>query len=167
VDPKDAPDGYYIVQWTGEPEVLQKPTKVEGYNAGLMPEGTVVCKGQYYNRVPRNPRWYQIGDEGYKEETHFFRLQNVLDAEVEMEPHHERNGVTPTAGSLTEFQQRMAEARCFRVPIETHQQMVTEKRRRAAFDMVECTYETEGEEDSDDENMEDPPDESEDEIELD
>ena len=159
-DKQTAPDGYYIVKWMGEPEILQQPAKVEGYNAGLMPAGTLVCKGQYYNRVPRNPRWYQIGDRGYAEKTHYFRLQNVLEAEIELERYHKRNGPVPAGNNLTPQQLKMAPARCYRVPIEAEQKMMTEKARRAALDVVECEYQAhQSDDDDEDENMDDKSDE--------
>ena len=139
-DPEHAPDGYYIVKWTGEPYFLTEPAHVEGFAAGKMDKHTIVCQGQYLNRVPRNPLWYQQGDKGYAERELLFRVQYVLDPKIKFKPY--RKGTNEcTAGCLTAFQKRVAESRCFKVTNGTHEALLDEKRRRAAFDVVEGTYE--------------------------
>ena len=67
-DADDAPDGFYLVQWTGKPHTLQAPAVVQGCadaddenantdGSGVMPAGTLVCKGIYYDRVHHAPGW--------------------------------------------------------------------------------------------------------------
>ena len=47
--------GYYLVKWLSKPYTLQKDT--EGMS-GMIPVGSMVVDGLYFNRVQRAPLWY-------------------------------------------------------------------------------------------------------------
>ena len=155
-----APEGYYIVKWTGEPYVLQEPAMVEGFNAGPMQEGTLVCEGEYFHRVPGAPRWYQSNKSFHQdrsmrlEETKLFRVQWVLDPDIAMENHRKANAATRVPQHcLTSFQVQMADSWCKRVPVAANKWIQEEKKRRAVFDYVECTWESGNEETQQEEDM--------------
>jgi hypothetical protein len=149
----ESPEGYWIVRWTGEPEVLQDPAMVEGCDKGPMEAGTVVCQGEYMYRVPGAPRWHQSLRSAKEdrtlrlEEKKLFRVQYVLDPDIDMEAHRKRTAARRIPkGCLTEYQLQMADAWCKRVPLEAHEDILQEKERRAAFDIIECTWDAEEEE---------------------
>ena len=62
-------DGYYLVEWTGEPFTCQVT-------------GELKCRGIYFNRVGRAPKWYTKSDLAPDE----FLLQHVVLGAVTMEP---------------------------------------------------------------------------------
>ena len=68
----DEDDGYWLVQWSGDPYPIQREMEVEG--CGKMPVGTLVCKGIYFNRIDRSPHWYQRQSPPTK---YLFRVQQV------------------------------------------------------------------------------------------
>jgi hypothetical protein len=76
-DKEGAPDGYYLVRFTGIPFVLQEPSPVEGCNGGDMPKGTTVVEGRYWNRATRSPHWFQEGE--WDDPKLLFRVQYALD----------------------------------------------------------------------------------------
>ena len=47
--------GYYLVKWLSKPYTLQEDT--EGMS-GMIPVGSMVVDGLYFNRVKRAPLWY-------------------------------------------------------------------------------------------------------------
>jgi hypothetical protein len=52
-------DEYHLVEWKSEAFPLEKETdKVEGMAGNVLPAGTLVAKGVYWNDVGRAPRWY-------------------------------------------------------------------------------------------------------------
>jgi hypothetical protein len=46
--------GYYLVKWLSEPYTLQEDT--QGMS-GMIPTGSMVVDGLYFNRVQRTPCW--------------------------------------------------------------------------------------------------------------
>jgi hypothetical protein len=50
-------DGYYIVQWTGDPYTLQDDLPLES-STDCIPAGEIVCDARYYCKIPRAFRWY-------------------------------------------------------------------------------------------------------------
>ena len=84
----DWDDGYYIFKIVGEPYPLEnprgrKPVKVEGCNE--VPDGTMVCKGIYWNPVPDAKGWYTPPPGGNRAKKHIFRVQYVLHPKVTMQ----------------------------------------------------------------------------------
>ena len=149
-DPK-APEGYYVVKWTGEPFALEEPATVEGFPAGKMDVGTVVCEGQYMYRVMGAPLWYQTlqsakedkGMRGYDQEKRLFRVQFVLDPDIAVENHRKkgRNMNCIAQRHLTPFQWQMSDSWCKKVPEVVDDELQEEKKRRDAMQYVECCFE--------------------------
>jgi hypothetical protein len=54
-DDPDA-DGYYIVQWTGDPFTLQDDLLLE--STDCIPLGEIVCEAIFFSKIPRANRWY-------------------------------------------------------------------------------------------------------------
>ena len=84
----DWDDGYYIFKIVGEPYPLEnprgrKPVKVEGCNE--VPDGTMVCKGIYWNPVPDAKGWCTPPPGGNRAKKHIFRVQYVLHPKVTMQ----------------------------------------------------------------------------------
>ena len=150
-DPQGAPDGYYLVEWDGEPYVLQEPKEVEGCVGGPMPEGTLVVPGRYLYRVPRNPNWYH--SRLWKgEEVKLFRVQYVLDPDIELERYNVKEGRIPTRGNLTAGELKTVVSRCYKVPMDTVTEIGFEKKRRSNLDYVEIEFPVEeGDNEGDDE----------------
>jgi hypothetical protein len=143
-------DGYYLVQWEGQPFVLQESMKVEGCK-DEMPEGTTVCEGRYLHRVPRNPHWFQ--HLTYKmDPKKLFRVQYVLNPDIELEKYTRTN--KPTAGSLTSQQERMAPSRCYKVPQNVVKAIAIEKLQRKALDYIEIEWDEDNEEAKEEEEEE-------------
>ena len=69
----------------------------------------------------------------------------MLDPKIKFKPYRKVSNEC-TAGCLTPFQKRVAESRCFKVTQETHEAVLDEKKRRDAFDVTECTYQQESDE---------------------
>ena len=137
-DPQGAPDGYYLVQWAGEPFILQEPALVEGCDGGPMPEGTIVVKGRYLHRVPRNPHWYQFKE--FHGKVDLFRVQYILDPDIPLVKFNKKDGNTPTRGSMTKEEERMAPSRCYKVPAASAAKIEFEKNKRKVFDYVEMEW---------------------------
>ena len=97
--PEGAPDGYYLVEWDGEPYILQEPAEVEGCPGGPMPEGTMVVPGRYLYLVPRNPHWYH-SHLWRDEKVLLFRVQYILDPDIELERYSVKDNLTPTKGNM-------------------------------------------------------------------
>jgi hypothetical protein len=49
-------DGYYIVQWTGDPYTLQDDLLLE--STDCIPAGEIVCEARYFCKIPRANRWF-------------------------------------------------------------------------------------------------------------
>jgi hypothetical protein len=93
-DEEDAPDGFYLVKWKGQPYTLQAPAMVEccgdgdgDDGAGMMPAGTLVCKGIYYDRIRNAKGWYQPlpSTPAKPPEVHLFWLNHVLCGDIQVQ----------------------------------------------------------------------------------
>ena len=77
-------DGCYIFKIVGPVYALKNPARnpavVEGCQE--LPDGAMVCKGIYWNKVPRAPRWYTPPPP---ENEHLFRVRYVLCPDITME----------------------------------------------------------------------------------
>jgi hypothetical protein len=49
-------DGYYIVQWTGDPHTLQEDLLLE--STDCIPSGEIVCESRFFCKIPRANRWF-------------------------------------------------------------------------------------------------------------
>jgi hypothetical protein len=138
-DKEGAPDGYYLVRFTGIPFVLQEPSPVEGWNGRDMPAGTTVVEGWYWNQVPQSPHWFQEGE--WEDPKLLFRVQYVLDPNIEMGAYHQCDGNLPVTNSLTAEQRRRAPTKCKKVPDSVVEDIRLEKKRRDKLDHVELEFE--------------------------
>jgi hypothetical protein len=55
-------DGYYIVQWTGDPHTLQEDLLLE--STDCIPSGEIVCEARFSCKIPRANRWFIPEKEG-------------------------------------------------------------------------------------------------------
>ena len=81
----DDPDseGFYIVQWTSEPYVLQEDTKLTEYDPVVtLPAGTQVCNARYWLQVSGATSWY-VADTAETGLT-VVRMQHVVHSTVSL-----------------------------------------------------------------------------------
>jgi hypothetical protein len=55
-------DGYYIVQWTGDPHTLQEDLLLE--STYCIPSGEIVCEARFFCIIPHANRWFIPEKEG-------------------------------------------------------------------------------------------------------
>jgi hypothetical protein len=96
-DEGDAPDGFYMVTWTGTPYTLQEPAIVDCCDEGMMPAGTIVCEGIYWTRVPFAKGWYEPPPP-LKPTKYLFWIQHVLKGHIQLEPYKAGVRVPTTSG---------------------------------------------------------------------
>lgn len=100
-------EGFWLVQWESEPFQLTSPQKVEGCGGAEMPEGTLVCKGTYFNKIHMAPGWYEKDTvSGPK----LFWLQHVIHEDVEVERYNPRTGNVPPNAANREYDRKHAGA---------------------------------------------------------
>jgi hypothetical protein len=135
----DDTDGFCLIRWRGEPYALQTPMLVEGDELEEMPIGTIVCEAQYCNRLARNPNWYHFD---YRSSTKVFRLQYILEADVQMEPYS--NGMVGppklNQSGLEQWQTAFAGRDVKRVPKEALDAILKEKQKRSEIDFTEIEW---------------------------
>ena len=138
-DTRDATDGYYIIRWRGTPFTLQKPTIVEGMGEEPMPVGTIVCEGQYCDRLDQNPHWYH---HDYRAPTKLFRLQYILAGGIKMEPYKVKMTDPPKNMEryLERWQSAFAERDLKRVPDEAVLELQKEAKLREGVDLTELDW---------------------------
>ena len=154
-DARHAPDGYYIVQWSGQPYTLQEDTEVDG---AILPEGTLVCQAVYWNWVRGATRWFTppTGEP----EAFLFRLRYVVNPCVTMED------LSVTARLPNSWRPaRKATVTAMgpkRVVEEAHDQIISEIARRALLHYEEDSDNDSGsdDEDNDEEDSVDSSDEA-------
>jgi len=134
-------DGYYLIRWRGEPYALQSPQMVEGADLEEMPVGTIVCEGQYCDRLAGNPNWYH---HDYRAPTRLFRLQYMLAADIPMEP-YDRNMEDPPKLKRSKLEPwqihpTMAEKNIKRVPEAALASLLEEKEARDGIGFAEIIW---------------------------
>ncbi len=80
--------GYYLVKWLSEPYTLQKDT--EGMS-GMIPVGSMVVDGLYFNRVQRAPLWYTPSSD-----TMVVEVKYVLQTGLQLQPISTTNALPNT-----------------------------------------------------------------------
>jgi hypothetical protein len=70
--------GYYLVKWLSEPYTLQEDS--EGMS-GMIPAGSMVVDGLYFNRVQHAPLWYTPSGD-----TTFVEVKYVLQTCLQLQP---------------------------------------------------------------------------------
>ncbi len=70
--------GYYLVKWLSKPYTLQEDT--EGMS-GMIPIGSMVVDGLYFNRVQRAPLWYTPSGD-----TTVVEVKYVLQTGLQLQP---------------------------------------------------------------------------------
>ncbi len=70
--------GYYLVKWLSKPYTLQKDT--EGVS-GMIPAGSMVVDGLYFNRVQQAPLWYTPSSD-----TTVVEVKYVLRTGLQLQP---------------------------------------------------------------------------------
>ena len=110
----DRTDGYYLVKWTGTPEV----------SAG----GHPTCTGHWLARIHETRNWYQVVSNP---EEQVVDLRCVVDANVEVEAMSETNMMPPKAREHHELQ---AGDLPVMLTDNSHYYLLDEVRRRSNFE---------------------------------
>ena len=78
-DEREAADGFHLAQWKGLPHLLQEPAVVEGC-LKVMPPGTLVCEGIYWDRITGDRGWCEPPKNDYQEKPkrHLFFMNHAL-----------------------------------------------------------------------------------------
>ena len=80
---KPGDEEHYIIRFTSEACALTEDQRgVEGMEDRALPQGTLVAKGKYWNRVKGARRWYT---RKLAEQERIFRLRWIVVPDVEME----------------------------------------------------------------------------------
>ncbi len=70
--------GYYLVKWLSKPYTLQEDTEVM---SGMIPVGSMVVDGLYFNRVQQAPLWYTPSGD-----TIIMEVKYVLQTGLQLQP---------------------------------------------------------------------------------
>ena len=148
---KEAKEGYYVVQWTGEPYMLPAPAQVEGCESGEMPAGTYVCEGRYLDRINRSPHWYYNSNATPV----LFRLQFVIAPKIKMTAYNPEKELKPNGfNSLSRQAKSSAATTVMMVSLEDQKRIVEEKKIREKLDHFELNFVDNGEDYEEDEDGE-------------
>lgn len=121
-------DGYYVVQWTSLPYVLEEERELGEFDPPIVLQpGELVCDATYFNRVPRAARWYTPS-----EMKTVVRLRQVLKTDLILGPVSDKNKLPNTC-------QKTAARRLGAVKVAStdHDSMLDEIARRAMIDHEE------------------------------
>ena len=156
---QDAPEGFYLVRWTGEPYTLQERTVVHG--VGELDAGYLVCEGYYYDRIAQATRWYEPPDfsPSNPPDKKLFWVQHVLEGDLEVK-HAQPSGTFVPAHNLISHHNRRQKWKVVRVLLDQMERLQAAKNRREAWDMV--VFEEEEFEEAEEEEEEQVKDELED-----
>jgi hypothetical protein len=91
--------GYYLVKWLSKPYTLQEDT--EGMS-GMIPIGSMVVDGLYFNRVQQAPLWYTPSGD-----TMVMEVKYVLQTGLQLQPISTTNSL-PNAFARIEAMQKKA-----------------------------------------------------------
>ena len=132
----DDPDakGYYVLQWTSNPYTLQDDTELTEYDPPeIVEKGTLVCEGNYLNKVPRAKDWYTPSLVKA-----IARLQFVIDPNLFLE---EESNVCKLPNNCDKRQARQLGA--MHIPKQVHALLIDEIIRRDTLD-YDVTSDNEG-----------------------
>jgi hypothetical protein len=134
-------DGYYLVEWAGEPYTLQEETVLNEYEPPIiLPEGELVCEAKYWSQVPRAKRWFTPSQTG--DTRTVVRLQQVVASRVRLIAISATNKMPNTCDKRT-----ATRLGARKLHPEDHEAMVEEMSRREVLDFHESANETEDIED--------------------
>jgi hypothetical protein len=91
--------GYYLVKWLSKPHTLQRDT---GGISGMIPAGSMVVDGLYFNRVQQAPLWYKPSGN-----TTVAEVKHVLRTGLQLQPIGMTNAL-PNACARVEAMQKKA-----------------------------------------------------------
>ncbi len=91
--------GYYLVKWLSKPYTLQEDT--EGMS-GMIPVGSMVVDGLYFNRVQQAPLWYTPSGD-----TMVVEVKYVLQTDLQLQPISTTNAL-PNACARVEAMRKKA-----------------------------------------------------------
>ena len=156
-DEKGGPDGFYMVQWRGEPYRLEKDTVVEGMDGDALEAGSWVCEGRYLDPLPGCGGWFSKG--GRKNKTRLFWMQHVLSGNVEIN-RYSMDGTQPKNQRWRKaYTGNKPERDLLYLDDEEVESILLEKERRDKLDLYEEPMEDEDEEEIDELNEGNPNDE--------
>ena len=138
VTTKIARDGYHLIRWKGLPYLLHEPNVVEGYK-DPMPALSLVCQGQYCERLDGCPHWYRYE---WKAPTCVFSLKFVVAGNLEMVDYSVANGTVPAnLASVVWYEKGNAKRDIKMVSQEARQIITAEKLARDTMDYTELEWE--------------------------
>jgi hypothetical protein len=142
-------DGYYLVEWVGEPWTLDEDLVLDEYDPPIvLKRGERVVRAKYYNKVPRATRWYTPSNL-----LTTVRLQQVLVANLEIQSESTTTSKLPNTCNKVAARRKGARM----MDKIDHEKIVDEIARRAILDF----YEEEEDDDDDEEEEDDDNDEEE------
>jgi hypothetical protein len=88
----DGDEGFFLIQFTSTPFLLQSPSPVFGCHIDPntnkqepMPAGALVVKAKGYSRIHRAPGWYEPVDP--REEEQYYWIQHIASGDVAVQEH--------------------------------------------------------------------------------
>lgn len=121
-------DGYYLVQWLGQPYQLQESCVLSEYVPPIfVPKGETVCDARYWMKVPRAPQWYTLSDDKTK-----VRLCQVLASNVRLVEESGAEGIA-LPKTCNRSQARTLQAR----KVLSHESLLDEITRRDVIEFIE------------------------------
>jgi hypothetical protein len=137
--------GYYLVKWLSEPYTLQEDT--EGMS-GMIPTGSMVVDGLYFNRVQRAPHWYKPSGD-----TTVVEVKYVLRTGLQLQPISTSNAIPSACARVKETRKK-----AIKVSTLDHKAIMDEATKR---DRLEYKDEDEDKRDEDSEESKESESESE------
>jgi hypothetical protein len=124
-----AADGYYLVQWSGQPyQTEQAATTLPDTNPStIVPQGEWLCVAKYLNKVPRAKRWYTRSTVCVT-----VRLQHTIATNLHLEPVSATNKLPNTCNKAV-AQRKGAK----HLSGMLHNELVSEIARRDMMDHIE------------------------------
>eukprot|EP00966_Prymnesium_polylepis_P149338 3450181-Prymnesium_polylepis.1 len=149
-------DGYYLVQWIGEPYTLQEDEELTEYTPAIwIKAGEAVCKGKYFNKVQGAQLWYTAMEGAAAETETLVRMKHVVAADLKLAPISEVNKLPH--GMNKKKKTETTKKKALKIDPLDHERIGDEIIRREAFALEE----EEEDDDSEEEEEEDDEDEEE------
>jgi len=133
-------NGYYIVQWTGEPYMLQERVEFPEYNPPMILEpGELVCDAEYLHAVGSSKYWYTHPVDEHSKRVSLrttVRLIHVVAPDLELHPLSNDNRFPANMARSVKSKAQEGERKPMSVSVENHDDIVNEivRRETIAFD---------------------------------
>jgi len=124
-------DGYYLVQWVGEPFELEEDMH-DYADEKFLPKGELMCEAIYWSAIgTRAPRWYTPPDD--PNTSYPIRVQYVLATNLQMHDISNNNKLPPGYSKDDSISSKQP----MKVPWNEHQNILLEQFNRTLLDYEE------------------------------